>query len=480
MINRSTIWRACVPVFCSTLLLCSAHAQNISGPVDVQFYPSSLNSEFSNATRVQLGRVNLPGLTGLMLNQADPEPTRQFQLDAMQNQDAIRRYETRIRLLEENEGMFAQALYEPLLSAALLYQQQQQHIPALEIFDRAAQISKTANGLYSPDQISLAQHQLKSLKAIHDDQKILGLLERLVLIHQKYYGNDHTETAFALQELGVWKLNNFMASLKLHPDTRLVPALESGELEKQYTSYSPVIENLYDAQHTFIDAIQTVVSNQDFSDKRLYTLEDDLISTYYLNANHEQILNNPDAYWTASQRDFSSIKRFKTLGALPADFANGEAAYVRKLKYLERNAQATLGELSQTSLALADWYQLFGQYDKARAEREKLASTLQRANLSEAEIAELMLAESPVLLPTFLETPLSPRDFSTESTQGHIDLAIHINAWGKVSDVETLGVSDSTPQPVIDELISMVKAARFRVDSAEGSNNGIRYYYQYQ
>jgi len=46
--------------------------------------------------------------------------------------------------------------------------------------------------------------------------------------------------------------------------------------------------------------------------------------------------------------------------------------------------------------------------------------------------------------------------------------------------VETLGVSDSTPQPVIDELISMVKAARFRVDSAEGSNNGIRYYYQYQ
>jgi len=483
MNNGFGVWPRRVPILFSCLVLSTfttffsaspALAQDASVHEGVRFYPSSLNSEFSNATRVMLGRVNLPLQSGQMLNINSNDLN-----DNLQTLDIVARYQEQIHQLEEQQGMFAESLYEPLLSMGLHYQQIGEHQQALEIFDRASQIIKVQTGLYSYDQINLTHQQVQSLQALGDKQQTHTMLERLVFLNQKYYGASHNETAYALQELGNWQLNNFVTGLSLHPDTRLVPTTGGNDLHSRYETYSPLLEDLYTAQSTFINAIGMIVENRDFSDSRLYKLEDDLITTYYLNANREQVLNNPNAVWSSNTRDFGSIKHFKTSDKLPADFTNGESAYKRKLQYLQHNEGATLGDLSNTMLGLADWYQLFEQYDKAANLHIQLTEMLQRAELSETQITELLISEVPVLLPTFVVTPLSPRKFVPESTQGHVDLAIHINRWGKVSDVETLGMTEGTPQKVIDELVSMVRDARFRVDSVEGNNNGIRYYYQY-
>ena len=132
MINHTVLWRLSAPVSFSLLLFCTSclHAQDETSLQNIKFYPSSLNSEFSNATRVQLGRVNFPEHNSFMLNPAgvnltNPD-TRNF------DDEGLIRYQKQINQIEDLQGMFAEALYQPLLSVARLYQQRDDHISALQ------------------------------------------------------------------------------------------------------------------------------------------------------------------------------------------------------------------------------------------------------------------------------------------------------------------------------------------------------------
>jgi hypothetical protein len=360
-----------------------------------------------------------------------------------------------------------------------LRQQRGQHLEALQLLDRAAYINKANQGLYSAEQIALTRQMLTSLRALGDREGILNQLERLVVLNQRHHGRNHSEAALALGELGSWQVEDFIQLLRTNSNNAPQAALSSTDLSDRYAQNSASMEPLYAAQKTFIEAIDLLVKADDFTNPGLFALENDLIETYYLNARRDLVLQNPDFAHRAPKRNVSSLERFERMTTPPADYHHGVNAYHRQLAYLHRGQRVTYGQLSEIALALADWHQLFAQYGAASEQREQLRGWLSTSGLDERQIDSLMLRDSPVVLPTFAQGPLSPREFSPDTTRGHIDLTIRVDQRGAVRDVEQLGLSEGTPDLVVEELVSLVKASRFRSDADDGSINGIRYYYQY-
>jgi hypothetical protein len=481
MNHISLVRRACAPALvCSTLLLFASSLQADGGQkkdaseadvaqIDqVEFFPSPLEAEFNHPTST----IRPPSLMLVPLD----NPA----LIAREDERNVLRYEHTLSELEHKHGALAPELYETLTSLALLQQKRGEHEVALELLDRAAHIDKANNGLYTEEQITLARHTLTSLRALGDRAAIQNQLERLVVLSQRHYGRDGVETALAMKQLGEWQLEDFLHRLKNQESINTQSAqLNLQDPLDRYARDSEYLKPLYAAQKTFIDAIDVIVKKGDFANPGLFELENDLIETYYINAKRDLVLRDPDYLHRIPRRDVSSIQRVQRAGLLPQDYQYGVTAYQRQLSYLQRNPKATVGELSQVMLALADWHLLFGQYEEANKQRATLSRWLSQAGLNENQIERLTLKDSPVVLPTFVRSPLSPREFDPDAARGHIDLALHITPWGSVSDVELLGMSEGTPEPVVKQLLSMVKSARFRSDSDDGSTNGIRYYYDY-
>jgi tetratricopeptide (TPR) repeat protein len=481
----SRVRRARVPVFvCGTLLVLTSTLQAkdapepvvveiIAPPDTLEFFPSPLSAEFNAPADNSLPPNDL-----LLGYAALTQPT-QPQLAALQDQRDALRYTRNLAALESDYGVLAPELYEPLSSLALLHQKRGEHEEALKLLERAAFIDKANQGLYSSQQIILARQILTSLRALHERDKVRNQLERLVVLNQRHYGREHVETALAMLEFGIWQVDDFLLSLKQGSYAQAPTSLASNDPLNQYERQNNTLDPLFQAQKTFIDAINIFVARQDFANPGLFALENSLIETYYLNARRGLILQNPDYSYQVPKRDPNSLVRQQRMTARAAEYQQGLDSYQRQLAYLKHSPSPTVGQLSRIMLATADWHQLFGKYDAAAQERELLRTLLGKSGLDTAQTDALMHGDSPVLLPTFVHSPLSPRDFAPQDTRGHIDLTLHVDRWGAVSDVETLGMSDDTPDAVVQKLVGLVESSRFRSDAENGDTLGIRYYYRY-
>jgi hypothetical protein len=478
MNHLSLVRRACVPVFACGILLLPApflQAKDAQEAVasdsvaldQLEFFPSPLDAEFATPAPRDAPQ-------GLQLV-AHQDPA----LLALEEERSAAGYERSLNQLESQRGALALELYEPMLSLAQLRQRGGDHAEALRLLQRAAFIDKANHGLYSSGQISLARQILISLRALDDRDAVHDQLERLIVLNRRHYGRAHVETALALLEFGTWQVEDFLWQLQRGGYAQLQPALAGTDPLDRYERQSNYLTPLYAAQKTFIDAINILVEQRDFTNPGLFDLENGLIETYYLNAKRDLIRQNPDYRYQVPKRGPGSLEPMQRMALQPPDYQQGITSYQRQLAYLQRSPTATVGQLSRIMLALADWHQLFGQYAEAAGQRERLRTLLGKAGLDNAQVETLMSSDSPVLLPTFVHGPLSPRDFAPQDTRGHVDLVLHVDRRGEVSDVETLGTSDGTPDAVVQQLVSLVAASRFRNDAENGSTHGIRYYYRY-
>ena len=73
-----------------------------------------------------------------------------------------------IQAEELANGKYSKDLASELLSLAVLYQQRGDHILAIPVLERARQIIRYNEGLYSLDQVPMVERALASSDALHD------------------------------------------------------------------------------------------------------------------------------------------------------------------------------------------------------------------------------------------------------------------------------------------------------------------------
>jgi tetratricopeptide (TPR) repeat protein len=437
------------------------------------FYPSPLPAEIRAGLAQPTGSLALqqqiPGQLLLATN-GDVLPG----ISGQYNKTAL--YEQKIREIENAEGPFAPPLVENLQTLGLLYQEAGLHDQAIANLDRALQISRTNNGLYSPEQISITEHLLDSYRATGQLQEIEDKLEYLVHVHQNFYGSHTAQTASALKGLGEWKLQSFNRDIQAGTDTKLVP---KNDLYFEFESWSDSLASLYDAQDTFIDAITMLVDTASFSDPGLYELESDLRETYFLNANRERLINGSNLL--DRNRVFTSIKAQREfMEENKQDFRNGENSYKRVIGYLRQNPEATVEDYTTAMLGLGDWYLMFDEFEKAQQQYQELERLLTKADYDSVAMRQIMSPEVPAPLPEFVDTLISPRMMPEEEAwKGFIDVALTLNRYGRVSEVNVLGSSENTNADIEARLVSLVRSARFRPSPGKSSTTGARYYYTY-
>jgi hypothetical protein len=393
---------------------------------------------------------------------------------------AIDSYQQSILELQASEGPFAPALVQNLLSLGLLYQQDQRHSEAIETLERAAAISRVNNGLYSPEQISLTEHLIESLRATGQLSELEDKYQYLVNLHQHYYGASAPQTATALQGLGQWKLESFHHSLEQPDSGQMLAAREANGLFTNYQVFNTRFDELYQAQATFVDAIRVLIENAAFTEPALFELEQDLIRTFFINANRELVINNPRNYAIADESSLSKLKKRSNDMALPVDYSKGEDAYRRMIGYLKQNPDASMQQIADVMLGLADWHLMFGKYARAEQQYKQLVKLMIKAEISANEQQTLLAPAVPVTLPVFLDSAISGKPLDDASAyMGYVDVAMDINRYGRVGRIEVLGSSEGTVGIIKERLVNLVRNAQFRPTPGRSTSTGVRYYYTY-
>lgn len=461
--------------FCNFFAACNLLAQT---PADLQqlvFYPAPLAIP-------AVARVSdaVPGSGALLVAFADEAGTVHA-LAGFQEAGIDRQLQD-IGTLQTAEGPFAPGLIPRLLELGLAYQAGGQHAQAIDAFEQAAAISRVNNGLYSPEQITLTGHVIDSLvqsgRFTEVEDKHLFLLN----LYRQHYGADAPETATALKELAQWKLESFHLGLEqAGGGGQMLVAQESRGLFTDYDVYSAQFGELYQAQAMFVDAIRLLIESEEWTDPALFELEQDLVRTFFINANRELVIRNPRSYAANDEPSRDRMRRESRKLALPEDYSKGEAAYRRMIGYLKKNPDATIGQIADVMLGLADWHLLFGREDRAEEQYRLLEKLLVKAQTPAWEASRILQPSVPVTLPVFLESAISAKPLSDAAAyKGYVDVALNINRHGRAGNIEVLGSSADNNDTITDRLVDLVRNAQFRPAADDGSaRTGIRYYYTY-
>ncbi|MBN1236868.1 MAG: tetratricopeptide repeat protein [Gammaproteobacteria bacterium] len=383
--------------------------------------------------------------------------------------------------------------FDGLMALGTLQQELERHHEALETFSRARHVARVETGLYSDEQIHVAERSARSLAAIGLTDEADDAYEDLVRLHRRRHGSDSLEIVAALADLAEWKLSRFHRDLRggnTLPAPAASSALSSGAASER-ESRRRAFASLGDAQASYLEAIDLLVDNERYADDRLLRLEEGLVETFFLEAYRDNLIEDPVNYMPSRRLAFDSMERKPGIEEHSRYFRHGEDAYIRMLSYLKLDPSATVEQFSARLVGLGDWYMLFGFGSAALEKYRQAYDLLTSSGAPEAAVAKLFEPEVPVQLPTFTPTPHSPAmfgaaEFAGEAPAGvgYVDLKFTLNARGRATAIDPLGESPDTPAGIRDRLIWMVRDAQFRPPfqggvPVERAEIRARYYYRY-
>ncbi|HET7132383.1 MAG TPA: hypothetical protein VFJ95_09040, partial [Gammaproteobacteria bacterium] len=192
------------------------------------------------------------------------------------------------------------------------------------------------------------------------------------------------------------------------------------------------------ARSSYSAAISNILARGDIASEELVELEQDLIRSYYLEAERVR-----------AGAGYADLDRL---------FALGEQSYERLLGYAGRNG-ATPFELASTLVHIADWRLVFAHNGEAVELYDKAYRMLADARVPEAAIREMFPTNRPVLLPAFGESPFEPADAPADA--GYVDVAFELSKYGVSKRIRVTGGSGAGDR-VEKDAVSIVARNRFR------------------
>jgi hypothetical protein len=397
-------------------------------------------------------------------------------VDATQLDRAIAEQLALIHSEEASNGTSSKDLAPELLSLAILYQQRGDHLLALPALERARQIIRYNEGLYSLDQVPMVERALASRDALHEGGGVQQPEEDTLLELARRNPSD-ARVADIYYELANRHVGNVQRYLSDPSQLDLTVVLNvDGLSPHRETPEETALSTLDDARDNYADAIRSVVRHRSPDGPSLGDIEVGLVRSYYIEAQNVAKLS-PLAAQTSSRLGKPRYQE----GVRAALHERGVESYLRRMRFSVK-AERPDREIAAEQLELGDWHLLFDDNELAFATYRNARVLLEQSGATPEEIQTFFSPTSPTLLPTFVGGFVSPDQVA--AYRGYIDVGITLNGVGKSTRFDVTAKSPQAPDEVVHRLKRYVAESRFRPRLegdgwASQDHVSLRYYFTY-
>ena len=401
-----------------------------------------------------------------------PEPAK---VDRAQLDRAIAEQLDVIHAEEVANGASSKDLAPELLSLAVLYQQRDDHVLALPALERARQIIRLNEGLYSLDQIPMVERALASRDALHEGGDVEQAEDQLLELARRNPGD--ARIADIYYELANRHVGNVERYLTDPSQQELSVTLNvDGLAPRRETPEETALSTLDDARDNYAQAIRSVVRHRSADGPSLGDVELALVRSYYIEAENVDRLSP-----LAAQTDSRLGKPRYQLGIRSALHDRGVESYWRRMRFSTKAGRPET-EIAAEQLELGDWHLLFDEEALAFATYRNARLLLERNGATPDDIQRFFSPMMPTVLPTFTTGFVGPDQAAAYS--GYIDVAIDLNGAGKSTRFAVTDRSPGIPEEIVHRLKHYVAASRFRPKYEGGDwvpedHVALRYYFVY-
>jgi len=402
-----------------------------------------------------------------------PEPAK---LDRTQLDRAITEQLDLIHNEEVRNGTSSKDLAPELLSLAVLYQQRGDHLLALPALERARQIIRLNEGLYSLDQVPMVERALASRDALHEGSGVQPPEEETLLELARRNPGDArvADIYYELANRHVGNVERYLTDPSQQDFT--VTLNVDGLAPRRETPEETALSTLDGARDSYAQAIQSVVRHRSPDGPSLNEVELALVRSYYIEAQNVDRLSPQ-----AAQTDSRLGKPRYQLGIRSALHERGVESYWRRMRFSTKAGRPET-EIAAEQLELGDWHLLFDEDALAFATYRNARLLLERNGATPEELQKFFSPTTPTVLPTFTAGFVGPDQAA--AYRGYIDVALTLNGAGQSTRCDVTGRSAGTPDEVVHRLKRYVYASRFRPRFegdgwAAEDHVALRYYFAY-
>lgn len=455
-----------------------------------------------------LGIVALGALLGAGLCQAQRPPDRAGEILEQ------------IQAAQAADGPRSPALIQLLAELGSLYEAEGEHALATAALEEARQVVRANYGLHTVEQLPLLQQALANQRALGNFAMVQALEEELLELAAR--NPDDLRTVEIHRDAGLRRLDVLRRFLAGEAPREVYP--EAG----LYGFYKEdVVDDLVsEAQVHLADAAAVLLRNRLYASDELRELEVESIRANDLirrrrqelgTARHEadprpenglaydphlverrnilaDLVSRADAPDVPAAlqealrgtpppvRDRLNASRYRLdmTGAQPLAAAGvhdlgaisryqfGKDSYTRLIAYDElaygaSTDAAALRDRLEAYLRLADWELLYSQNGRALDGYARVVELVTTNDFAAPLLAEIFAPPIPTVLPTFLPNPLD-----TPPSPRYIEVRFEITKVGESRRVEVLSAAPDVPGAAKEELVSLIKASRFRPRVKDG------------
>ncbi len=351
----------------------------------------------------------------------------------------------RIREEQTQNGVYSAALVEPLTTLSFLYQESGDRDLAIAAIERALQVQRANYGLRTLDQAPLILQWANNAEKMRDFQMAWDLEQGLLAL--AYRNPNDVRAAPVFREIGDRRMELLRRYVKgefppqlflgCYYDPLRNDGIEGAQRNCSAGSRRVVIQGiLWDAQRFYSDAIRVMQRNELYSSDELRSIEIELVRASYLYGRDPSI---------------------------------GRASLRRLLAYDVANA-APWETRVQSLVEMADWDLMFAngrsERDAVLATYEAAYSELENAGASHASIEKTFSPKAPVVLPSFLRSPLASEQ--TPESNGYVDVAFEISKYGKSDGIEIIGSTSNVTDADKKSLVRVIDRSTFRPRLSDG------------
>jgi len=406
-------------------------------------------------------------------------------------EEAIAAYVAEIGDIESTEGPYSDQLQQDLFSAGMLAKQLGDHNQALDFLQRAQGVSRINNGLDNLDQIPIMNAITDSYENSNQIREADQTREAILELMTHVYGAESQEIVPSMLDYGVWSIDAFLerSNILVNIDRMNVAQFMQDPnnyiYEKKNIQDTPLF-HLYQAQQVFINAITILLQQGNTLHPDLLSLEQKLLTSYFLSIHRENILYEPDFYLTRRKSKTGSRLNMNSIELMESqEYKLGKAAHERTLTYLTHDSDITQAAQANAMLEAADWHLLFERKVKAEREYQNIYASFQAVTEQNEELSATLYPDFPVILPVYLPPPNSKEKLEISPEEpvryfGYIDVSFQINRFGKAKKVRILEQSGEVNRDMEFRLHNYLHKVLFRPRFKDGEPDtgtmNVRYY----
>jgi hypothetical protein len=415
----------------------------------------------------------------------------------------------RIAELRAEGGPTAAGLMDPLRALALLYQEAGDHALAVVALEEARYVTRIHNGLAAADEALLLRQQIRSEKALGDNERVWDLEQDMVAIARQHHDDVRILPIFrelADDRLGVIEKVRagerppiifigcyYSAQRPRYDDPRgerLPPAdphtggvsAGGGPSCIGGTPGGIVTRLRHEVLMYYADAIEIILRTGDYASQEIRQLEKAALRVAGGRGGGVQSGEPGGSFTYCSGGTLDGYLALEILDSCLAPVGRADkmvvanvgnrAGLIRLLSYEMRSAAPAAARANAVA-ELADWHVLAVPADRRRFERyAELALALYERAYRELQQSDdlqtptqMFAPELPVTLPTYERNPFA--SVATESPR-YIDVAFAVTKYGTSERIEILDTSKDATRSEERDLIRLVESTSFRPRVVDG------------